>query len=177
MNPWIGGPNVDPANVAITGGSITGVTGVPTLFAQSWASLATPGDTSEDTLVTITIPGGTLRANDSLLVEAFYTQTNSANNKTVRIRWGAAGSGTIVAANTFSTVAGGQLAGSVANANATNSQNCMGPGFTTAGISYMPPATASLDTTASQTVVISGQKVSSGESLVLVGYRVWLIRA
>ncbi|HUP07657.1 MAG TPA: hypothetical protein VMU47_10930, partial [Caldimonas sp.] len=87
-----GGSPYNPAAVAITGGTITGVTGVPYILAQASPAAATPADTSEDTLATITVPANALGSAGALRIVTHWSCNNNGNVKTVRVRYsGAAG--------------------------------------------------------------------------------------
>lgn len=140
----------------------------------SAVAVSAPADTTEDTLATITIPANAMGANGRLRVSTFWSHTNSANNKTLRVRYSGA-SGTIFSTFTNTTTAAMRAQCEIVNRNATNSQvggfNGTG-GFGSGAASLL---TSSVDTTAATTVVITGQKASSGETLTLESYLVELI--
>ncbi|HEY2068285.1 MAG TPA: hypothetical protein VGG48_01925 [Rhizomicrobium sp.] len=144
------------------------------IVAQSGAAVSAGADTTEDTLATITIPANAMGANGCLDIDTIWTITNGANTKTLRIRFsGGSGSAYLNVAPT--TSAGGTWRTKICNANATNSQiggmagASFGNGAGTAAL-----ITGSADTTASQTVVITGLKASSGDTLMLDQYTVKL---
>lgn len=154
--------------------SFTGGTGVPIKLAESVVQVATPADTTEDVLATVTIPANTVAANGQIRVWAMFSYTNSANNKTMRARLGGIG-GTVyfTATRTSQLVTYAQVW--IGNVNATNSQ----AGFyleTSAGAtSQGTRATSAIDMTASTTLVITGQKGLGSETLNLEGYGVEFI--
>jgi hypothetical protein len=160
---------------AITGGSITTVSGVPYVLAQSFVVATAAADTNENTLATITVPANTLGANGGLRILTQWSMTSSANNKTIRVRYsGAAGSqfGLVIA----TTRTGQNLVTHIVNANATNSQKGGSYGTDSSGQALNNQnVTASADTTASTTIVITGQKATAGETLSLEGYLVEVI--
>lgn len=168
----------DPSIAAITGGSIgTGVTGVVSLLAQSWAAVSCPADTSEDTLATISVPANTLGANGSLRITTHWSFTSSANTKTMRVRFSGAAGATYFQINgttqQFYTVTT-----TIANRNATNSQGGNSAFVTaaaSAGLQSTSALTSAVDTTATTSVVISGQKALGSETMTLEGYTVEVI--
>ena len=150
------------------------------IIGQSGASVSKTGDTNENGCATITIPANMLTANGRLEVWTLWTYTNSINNKTLRVRFGAtAGSayttGTqyLSVANTTTVTA--QYITTIQNANATNSQVAMSNSGGVAGTSGAALTTSSVDTTASSTVYVSAQLASSGETITLSAYQVKLV--
>lgn len=150
------------------------------VLAKSGAAVSCPADTSEDVLATITVPANKLGANGVLRIRALFTITNSANNKTCRIRLGGIG-GTVMATSTaittWDTVMFDVL---IVNQNAANSQRSsglvqVGAAASNGLVSAATNATAAIDTTSSTTVVITGQKASSGETITLQHYLCELI--
>lgn len=157
----------------ITSGTIsTTVTGVVTLLAQSFVPATAPVDTTEDTLATITVPANTLGANGSLRVTTYWTVTNGASNKVLRVRY-SGGAGTTYLQFTVTAIATVVSQLQIANRNATNSQ--VGTTTTAAtaggfGTSSGAFNTSAVDTTASTTVVVTCQKVTSTDTCTLEGY-------
>lgn len=146
------------------------------ILGASGAAISTPADTNEDTLATITVPAGAMGANGFLRISTLWAFTSSANNKTPRIRFGGA-SGTIYVNPVITTNVGLSQETVIANRNAANSQ----VGFASAGTNggsglstASANVTSSVDTTASTTIVITGQKASAGETLTLEFYLVEL---
>jgi hypothetical protein len=80
---WSQPPIVDPANVAITGG-----TGVEILIAQSFVAVSAPADATEDTLATIAVPANTLGANGCLIIEAGILLSGAASARNFNIKFG-----------------------------------------------------------------------------------------
>lgn len=159
---------------AITGGSITGQTGTAYILAQSYAAVDTPADVTEDTLATITVPANALGANGQLRIHLHITCTNNANAKTIRVRY-SGGAGTQFYQGSYASIAYGGAVLGIGNRNATNSQT--GATFGVAGVANgNPGATAAVDTTASTTLVITGQKGLAGDTLTLAGYTVEIVK-
>lgn len=148
-----------------------------TILSQSWSATSAPADTSEDTLATITIPAGAMRANDAIRVTSYWSFTNSVNNKTLKVHFGGVG-GAAYLSNVFTTQTPSSVTTVIANANATNAQTGFSEGINLAATTSFGNATTSaVDTTASTTVVITGTKASAGEALSLLGYIVEILRA
>jgi hypothetical protein len=152
--------------------SITGGSGVPILLAQSWVAIDTPADTTEDILATITVPANTLGANGSLRIRHYWSFTNNANNKTLRIRYSGAGGAQYFAPvlTTQVSIEGEVI---ISNRNATNSQMGVSRALTSTGSNNaLQGTTSAVDTTAATTIIFSGQKAVSGDTLRLEGYTV-----
>lgn len=140
------------------------------LIAQSASPASNTATTSEETLATITIPANAMGANGSVTIRASFTYTNSANNKTMRIKFG----GTTYKSVVDTTTATHQLSVTVYNRNATNSQ--VSDQSSTVATPYSTSSnalvTSAVDTASDVTVLITGQKASSGETLTLEAYQV-----
>lgn len=111
-------------------------------------------------------------ANGILRITTLWTYTNSVNNKTLRVDFG----GTDFLSNIATTTLSTQTLTMIRNRAATNSQ----VGFTNATFSAIGTTTgalttASIDTTAEQSLTITGQLASSGENITLESYLVELI--
>lgn len=138
-------------------------------FQSGAAGSALTGTTAETVLATLTVPGYVLGANGSLDVDALWTMTNNANAKTLRARLGGLAGWAFWSQSitTFNTARG---AGRMQNRNSPLSQ------VSFAGVSFggqaSPVLTATVDTTASQTVVITGQLANAADSLTLESYTV-----
>lgn len=145
------------------------------ILAQSAAGVSGAADANENTLATVTVPGGALGLNGRLRVTALFTVTNSVNNKVLRVRFSGI-SGTIYHTVTLTTNASYKVEADIANRGATNSQvggmASIGGGWGTSGSAVI---TSAVDTTADTTLLITGQKVTAGETLTLESYLVELI--
>lgn len=145
----------------------------PMIISQSAVAISVPADTSENTLVSITIPGGTIGANGRLVVETSFTITASTNSKTWRVRLGGttlhSGVTASATAVTFDSIA------RIANRNSESSQ--IGSTFTGNGAVSTSLPTGTVDTSVDQTLIITGQKASGGETMTLAQYSIRLERA
>lgn len=124
----------------------------------------TAGTTTENTVYTGTIPGGTLSANGSYRITLLVSSTNSANNKTFKVKIG----GTIVLQVTITASASARYQQIISNRNATNSQISGAFGSST-GMGYnvtssTAVSTYSIDTSIDQTLTVTLQNANSGET-------------
>lgn len=145
------------------------------VLGQSSVAVSCGADTTEDALATVTIPAGAMGANGRLRITTVWTMTNSANNKTMRVRLGGI-AGTIYMTSTQTAQATLRDQREISNRNAQNSQvgamSGTSGGF---GLSTSAVVTSAVDTTADTTVVVTGQKASAGEALTLESYMVELL--
>lgn len=131
----------------------------PTAVGGSKGSVAAPSGTDENVLATFSVPA--LRKHDKLRVTALYSHTNSANNKTIKVKLGA----TVLASKVTTSVAGDKLVAEIANVGATNVQ------IGEAG------AAGAIETGAGAAVLtITGTKATGGETLTLAHWTVELIQ-
>jgi hypothetical protein len=144
-----------------------------TVLASSAVAVSCPADTNEDVLATITVPGNSMGLNGSLRIWTLWTMTNSANNKTIRVRFsGANGAQYMVVTNT--TTATYHAVTLLGNRGAANSQvGQMSNGLIASSSGAV--VTSAVDTTVDTTIVITGQKASAGETITLERYLVELI--
>lgn len=146
------------------------------VLASSAAAVSCGADTTEDTLATITVPANCMGPNGALRIWPTFTHTNSSNTKTLRVRFsGASGTQYFVLGDTTSATT--NIVVMICNRNSTSSQTSMHSAVS-AGVSTGSSAalvTSSVDTTAATTVLITGQKDTSGETLTLQRYTVELI--
>lgn len=146
------------------------------VLGRSAVPVSVSATTDEETLATITVPANAMGPNGTLRIWTTWTHTNSANNKTLSVRFSGA-SGTQYLALVVTAHAGSQVVTTISNRNATNSQVGYAASAATSFGSTIAstPATSAVDTTVATTIVISGQKASSGETLTLEWYLVELM--
>jgi hypothetical protein len=162
----------NPANVSITGGSITG-TNVPYVVGRSGAAVTSPLDTVENVMATITIPANAMGPNGFIRVTTQWSATNNANVKTLRVRHSGASGNIYSSINIASTLTYTALA-FIINRNSASSQIGGNPLVSIAG-GGTAPTTGSVDTTAATTIVISAQKVTGTDAMVLEWYVVEVV--
>ncbi len=144
------------------------------VLGTSVAAVSGSADTNENTLATVVLPAGAMGLNGLVRVQTLWTLTNSANNKTLRVKFG----GSSFLDVTLTTVASFADQRVIQNRNSVSSQigkptgNMAAGGWGTASSAV---TTASIDTSAAVTILITGQKASAGETLTLESYLIELI--
>lgn len=151
-----------------TSGFIKDTEGFRVIGASGVASPVT-GTASETALASIIIPAGAMGANGILRITALFSYSNSANNKTLRFRFGNGLSGTAFFTSVLTTTAATRATMTIQNRNSASSQiggltNGFLGGTSTANV------TGTIDTTAQQTLSISGQLANTGETITLESY-------
>jgi hypothetical protein len=144
------------------------------ILAQSGVQASLTGTLTETALATITIPANAMGANGSVRITTLWSNNNSGNIKTQRVRFSSISGTAILAANQTTNVYSKDVR-EFHNRNATNSQvysSATGTGGWGAGAGAV--ATMSEDTTAATTIVISGQLANTGDNMALEHYRVEL---
>lgn len=135
-------------------------------IAQSAVAQSVTGTLTETTLATITIPASALGANGQAEIVTLWSVTNSANNKTLKIKFG----GSLVLSTTLTTTSSDQIYTRIANRNGAASQVSQATsnsnGFGTSGT----VTTLAIDTTADVPVVITGTLANTGETITLESY-------
>jgi len=144
----------------------------PVVLSQSAAAASVGATTAETTLATITIPASILGLNGSMQVYTTWSCTSSANAKTMRVRF-SGGSGTAFQEVPVTTSATLSMVCNISNRNSVSAQVGLTPvDLPFGGASSVALATSSANTNAAQTIVITGQKANSGETLTLERYYV-----
>lgn len=140
------------------------------------ANQVVPADTNEATLATVTIPANTMGPTGQLRIWTMWQVTGSTNNKVVRVYFGNGLSGTKYLELTLvgATIVFDATVTQIFNQGVTNSQVGSPSATPPAGLGAGTGAviTSSVDTTVVQTITITGQKATGGETLKLVGYTV-----
>lgn len=145
------------------------------ILAKSGTAVPLTGSTSETALATIAIAASAVGANGVIHVRTFWSMPSSGNQKSMRLRLGAAAlAGTVVSSVAGTTIANADIETTIRALNATNSQSSMskGPRGTDYLVSGGVATSSAIDMTAAQNIVITGQLASSGETLTLLGYLV-----
>jgi hypothetical protein len=140
-------------------------------------NLALTGTTAETVMATVTLVANVIGATGRLESESTWSSTNSANNKSYRMRLGGI-SGTEYQSLTTANIASVKFRKEIQNLTAgTQNGGIVGNG-TAGGYGAVTAAgvTSSIDTTAQTTLVFTGQLADSGETMTLLNYRVTLTR-
>lgn len=162
--------------IAGAGISAAGAREIGSLLREQWiviakSGVAVPltGTTSETTLATITIPAGAMGANGLIRVSSVWSYTNSANNKTLRARFG----GTSIAATAYTTTASAPLGCLIANRNSASSQ-VVGLASGLFAATNTTPTTSSINTSNAADITLLGTLASAAETITLESYLVEL---
>jgi len=158
--------------------AITGIT--RRVLAQSSRGHAHTGDTNETTLTTVNVDAGDIGLNGSLVISSVWSYNNNSNDKTPRVRFGAAG-----ASATHSGIAYLDMAFSfsktyaeirtISNRNSLTRQKGMaGDTFGGIGTSESILVTSSIDTTAATEIEFSAELAVASDSVRLEFYSIEL---
>lgn len=137
---------------------------------KSGVAASVTGTTTETTLVTCTIAANAIGPNGQVEIWTLWSTTNSANTKTLRVKFG----GTAYYASPVTATLSANAVTRIANRGVANSQ----VGFqavATAGVGNggaNANTTSAVDTTASVAIDITGQLANSGETITLESYLV-----
>lgn len=145
----------------------------PRTICQSAVAVSHTGDTNEFTLATCTVPAGAMGANGFVVIDALFSFSNNANNKTPKAYFGGA-----AVANTTGASAGqfGQhLRVMVANRGSTNSQVSEPISFPPAyGTLTSAVLTSAVNTTSAVSVTLTGTLGTGTDTITLERYQVVL---
>jgi hypothetical protein len=143
------------------------------LIAKSGVTSAVTGTASETTLATITIPPNTLGANGQIKINAYWSATVSANTKTIRARLGGL-AGSIIMSEAYANLTAANIWSSslLFDQNATNAQTTASEFSRGDGLVTTVFLTTAVDMTQSQSLVLTGQLVTTTENVTLLGYTV-----
>lgn len=145
------------------------------ILARSGVSVPLTGTVAETVMGTVLIPGNFVGVNGQLRINTYWTFTNSANAKTVKLRLGGL-AGTQISGGSFTTIPAARVFTNMIAANSTASQNSYfetsrgTDGLVTLGSLF----TTAVDMTQNQNLAITAQLASAGETITLVGYTVEL---
>ena len=140
---------VHPVNLYTTGSTTTAVTNT----------------TAETQVASFTLPGGVMGLNGILRLCPMFSQTNSANTKTLRIKLGAATAITQAFGGAGSASAYGIL--TVRNLNSQSSQKSTQGGSLGVGTTSSAIGTSAVDTSADITVSLTVQMGALAETVTL----------
>jgi hypothetical protein len=139
------------------------------VVAQSAVAASITGTLTATTLATVTIPAGQIGANGQVLVEVLWSYTNSANNKTLTVRFG----GQSIQTYIVTTTANSRSSHRVSNRNNAASQTAFNA-FTTGGFGVSATALLALtvNTANATDIVFEAQLSNTGETITLESYQV-----
>jgi len=158
------------AGVIKGGGIVDNVSGSFEVQAASAVAASLTGTVNETVLATVTIPAGVLGANGIIRIYSNWSNNNNANNKTCRIRLNGLGTQAILGTTNTTSIGLADLR-YVQNVNSFSSQKAW-QFSSTGGLGQTSGAvtTAAIDTTASISLVFTGQLANSADSMALENY-------
>jgi hypothetical protein len=139
------------------------------VLGQSAVQVSHTGDTTETTLATILVPGGSVGANGQIVIDYDFTLTGTSA-KTLRFKLG--GTTLFTSSRTTPTLDKGTIV--IRNRNGTASQRASLLAVTSSAAAAASVTTATVDTTADQNITITGQLALGTESFTLEAYQVLL---
>jgi hypothetical protein len=144
---------------------------VPRVLGQSGTAATAPSNTTENILATVTVPANAMSLNGSLRVTHLWTLNNSVGNKTCLVKLGSTFFyGRVVASTTIT------IYDQVLISNRTTGTQVSNQSNGTFAISTAAVVTGSIDTTASQSLTLTGTKATAGDVITLESYCVELLR-
>lgn len=150
------------------------------LLAAASPGLNHTGDLVDQTLagatdrIIVQLPAGIMGPNGTVRVETLWSYTNSANAKTLRVRFGGA-SGTSFQLPQPTTTATAQLLCVIRNTGSVSAQSGFAPSSSNAYItSTSAITTAVIDTSQVQDILIGGQLTNTSENIKIESYRIWV---
>jgi hypothetical protein len=154
---------IGPANIAL----FSPTPGSSSLIGLSGTATSHTGDTTETTLGTCTVPANSMGANGRIEVTSNWSYTNSANSKQIRVKFG----GTSMWNSGVTTTSYLPLVTTIQNANATGAQTGT-PANQTSSFSATAGtvSSAAIDTTAAQTITMTGTLTNTGETITLQSF-------
>lgn len=173
--PIVGGTSGNCLKIPSVSGAPIIADGCVLVLGSSSASVSVSSGTAEVQLGAITVPANSMGANGRLRITTWWSYTNNANNKTLRVRFNGI-SGTAFQTVVVTTTASSFLQININNNNATNAQKNVAAN-SSGGVGSTASAfvTAAIDTTATVVVSITGQPASGGDTITLESYLVELI--
>ena len=132
------------------------------ILASSGVRITAPANTSDNTLVTVSLPANSIGPNGGVKVTAFFTLTNNANAKNLRIKF----NGTSYCDDNQASLPGTFVKAGWENRNATNSQVSAFE-RTYNGLDIK---TSAHDTTGALNITITAQKGTGSDDVFLESY-------
>lgn len=161
--------------MSVSSGGVSVTNNAPYVLKQSGVPLTLTGTTTETTMETVVIPGGVVGPNGSVRITSYWSCTNNANNKTLRIRLGSI-AGTSYMAPVISSNAVVHQVTIIRAANSQSSQKGYNPGsFGGLGANSGNGVTSSVDMTVNQNLLFTGTLAVGTDSLVLESYTIEIL--
>lgn len=144
------------------------------VLAVSGANIANTGNTTENTVATVTIPAGMLGANGAVEVIPLWDFTNNANTKTMKVKFG----GSVVYSIATTATTSCQMQYFVRNANSASAQVAQASnGSSGMGAVAGSLLTGVINTANAADITLTAQCANAGDTINLRGYIVRLMKA
>lgn len=130
------------------------------------------GDTSQTTVYTFTVPGGTLGANGALKIDSLWSCDNNANVKTVRVKFGTA----TMKQQALTSKTSGFFTCTIFNRNDEASQIMINGLVAAYGTTTSAMATPTIDTSDDVDVTFTVENASAGDTTSLEAATISVIR-
>jgi len=144
--------------------------GVTTAFSTTGPGAFT-GSTAEDAGPITNLGAGVIKVNSQLRHSASLSLNSTVNSKAYRLRWSGIGGTSIFSTGTNASVTGVQIENVTAASVLTNAQVSRGKySNSAAAFGLSGPTTSAIDTTAATTMVISLQKATATDNMILEDY-------
>lgn len=135
------------------------------------AGYTVTGTTSETELLAVTIPGGLMSANGQIEVVSYWSETNNANAKTIRMKIGGFSGTTINSIGAVSFLTMNDLL-IVRNDNSTTAQKGMSSSTSGVGSAGTATVSSAIDTSSDFQLSFTGQLTVGTDSIGLVALHV-----
>jgi hypothetical protein len=164
-NPTIGPNKIRGFTTRVVNNSTNGAAvGFTRLLHQRSSGTSMPADTTEDIIDSVWLPA--LDINDAVRITMAWAVTNNANNKTLRVRLGGL-AGTVLWTITVSATDQLRATLVMGNTGATNSQLTSAHIVSQTAVVDQVPLQTTVDTSVPQQLVITAQKATAGDTVVL----------
>lgn len=146
------------------------------LIYSTNASVSVTGTVDQTELGTVTLPGGLVSANGILEISSFWTMTNSANNKIIKIKLGQTSDpvtgGSSFVNRTETTILYHQHLCILRCSNSVNAQKAISSTISTGlGSTTASNFTNTYDLSTDKKIFLTGQLANTGETITLRGWR------
>lgn len=146
------------------------------LIYSTNASVSVTGTVDQTELGTVTLPGGLVSANGILEISSFWTMTNSANNKIIKIKLGQTSDpvtgGSSFVNRTETTISIHQYLCILRCSNSLNVQKAISSTISTGlGSTTASNFTNTYDLSTDKKIFFTGQLANTGETITLRGWR------
>ncbi len=149
----------------------TGIVVAPRVLSIGTDGYAHTGDTNETSVLSYTLPAGSMSADSVIRITSFWSHTSNANNKTMRIDFG----GTNYMSATKTTGGWWQQLTIISSDNSVSAQKAISASIDGLG-SAGSQVTSAVDTTANVTIDFTVELANAADTATLETYVIELIK-